>query len=67
MNRIAAWQGGGLVMDSDLSRQLVVSPELQALVREAGLPVELQFDWSCQRLLREDWRRLDIPVRQTHI
>ena len=31
MGRIAAWQGGGLVLDGDLSRQLMVSPELQEL------------------------------------
>ena len=44
MDRIAAWQGGGLFLDGDLSRQLVASPELQDRIRLAGLSVELQFD-----------------------
>lgn len=44
IDRVAACQGGGLVLDADLSMQQVQSPELQALARKAGLPVELRCD-----------------------
>lgn len=63
MDRIAACKGGGLVLDADFSMQLVTSPELQALVCEAGLPVELHFDSDCSPLLRDDMLRLSVPVR----
>lgn len=65
MGRIAACKGGGLVLDADLSMQLVVSPALRALVREANIPVELFYDqpfWPDSLLA--DWQRLDVPVRQ---
>lgn len=62
MDRIAACKGGSLVLDADLSMQLVMSPELQALVCKAGLPVELHHSWPCQTLLRDDWLRLSVPV-----
>ena len=55
--------GGGLVLDADLSMQLVTSPELQALVREAGLPVELRYGRPWPPLLRDDWLRLSVPAR----
>ena len=64
MDRIAACQGGGLVLDGDLSMQLVVSPALQALVREAGIPVELHYDRPFSDELQAEWRRLDVPVRK---
>lgn len=51
-----------MVLDSDLSRQLVMSSELQALVCEAGLPVELHFDGLCRYVLPDDWLRLNVPV-----
>ena len=63
LDRIKACKGPGLVLDADLSMQLVMSQELQALVREAGLSVELQCDRPCLPLLRDDWLRLSIPVR----
>ena len=39
----------------------MASPELQELIREAGLSVELQFDGLCRRLTHDN---LDLPVRQ---
>ena len=66
-DRIAACKGGGLVLNGDLSMQLVVSPALQALVREAGIPVELQYDRPFSDSLQAEWRRLDVPVRITLI
>ena len=63
MDRIAACKGGSLVLGCDLSRQLVASPELQALIREAGLPVELHFNHLYEDLNIDDWFRLDVPVR----
>ena len=61
--RITACEGASLVLDGDLSMQLVMSPELQAIVRNAGLPVELQCDRPCSPLLHDDWLRLNVPVR----
>ncbi len=66
-DRIAACKGGGLVLNGDLSMQLVVTPALQALVREAGVPVELQYDRDFSDSLQAEWRRLDVPVRITLI
>ena len=63
MNRVAACTGPSLVLGGDLSRQLVISPDLQALVCQAGLPVELHFDLFARHLEGADWARLDVPVR----
>ena len=63
MGRIAACKGGGLVLNGDLSVQLVVSPMLQALVSEAGVPVELHYDRRFPDSLQAQWRRLDVSVR----
>ena len=67
LDRIDACKGGGLVLDGDLSMQLMVSGELQALVRDAGLPVELLFDFDrpCPMLSQKVWMRLDVPVCST--
>ena len=43
--------------------QLVVSPALQELVREADIPVELQHDRPFSDSLQAEWQRLNVPVR----
>ena len=42
--------------------QLVTSPELQALVCKAGIPVELHCDRT-SLLKPYDWLDLNVPVR----
>ena len=64
--RIADCKGGSLVLNGDLSLQLVLSAELQALVRDAGLPVQLLLD--IERPLPDvsvkHWALFNVPVRR---